>query len=198
MKFILYTGIAISLLVASCASVPQGSVTLADALQTEGARMHSLNLHLLNSVFKAKREALENLLSDQYAASLIDNVFKKNSAIQKEDFPELLKAITRKVISKRDSLVNVLETEKAKLQDALNTDYAAFNTASIALKLMLESAVKVTREKQALFDQVKSLSNSKIDFSRVENALDGFIQSAGTAGAGVTKFKTEIDQILKK
>ena len=185
-------------LATGCAKIPAGSVTLADALQTEGERMHNLNLLLLNNVFREKRAALENVLSDQYASSLIDHAFELNPNIEKADFPDFLKAVTKKLIAKRDSLINVLETEKAKVTTKLNEDYNAFNTAAIALKLLLESALKVDTQRQAAFAQVKSLSNNKVDFPAIENALDDFVNSAGSAGADISGLKSKIDGALKK
>jgi hypothetical protein len=198
MKIMFRWVVAFTLLCTGCATIPPGSVTLADALQAEGLRMHELNLRLLNNLFSEKRTALENVLADQYASSLIDHAFELNPNISKADFPDFLKAVTKKLITKRDSLVNVLDTEKAKVAERLTQDYNAFNTVAISLKLMLASAVKVDRQRQAAFEQVKTLSNDKVDFAAIENALDDFINSAGKVGADVSGFKTKIDGLLKK
>ncbi|GAA4727984.1 hypothetical protein [Flavisolibacter ginsenosidimutans] len=195
---IIFQWVVLALLFAGCATVPPGSVSLAGALQTEGTRMHELNLRLLNNLFAEKRRALENVLSDQYASSLIDHAFELSPNISKADFPDFLKAVTKKLITKRDSLVNVLETEKTRIADRLNEDYNAFTTVSISLKLMLASAVKVDQQRQAALDQAKTLTNNKVDFVAIENALDDFINSAGKVGADVSGFKTKIDGLLKK
>jgi len=182
-----------------CAKIPAGSVTLADALQREGERMHSLNLVLVNRMFSDKREAIDRFINGDYTLTVADNFIKKVQTTDfKKDFPEMVQAILPEVNARRDSLVKVLELQREKITDKLMTDYNAFNTAAVALKLMLESAVKVTREQQALFEQVKTLSNTKLDFVSIEGALDRFVNSAGNVGGKIVDIDSSINNILKK
>lgn len=198
MKAIFKLGL-LALLFTGCAKIPAGSVALADALQTEGERMHTINLHLINRLFSDKRMAIDRFIYADYtpvvAANLVNNPKFKTDDFKK-DFPEMVQALLPEINARRDSLVKVLDLQKEKILDKLNTDYKAFNTASIALKLLLESATKVTKEKQALFEQVKTLSNNKLDLIGIENALDGFVNSAGKVGGKVVDVNSMINQIL--
>jgi PBP1b-binding outer membrane lipoprotein LpoB len=197
MKFIL-TLITGALLVIGCAKIPAGSVTLADAVQAEGSRMHTINMNLVNSIFNGKRTAIESFINNEYAPKVIGNFFERNPAVDKKDFPELIQSFTVRIVARRDSLMNALETEKLKLIDKLHTDYRVFNLAATELKLLLESATKVTKEREALFAQAKALSNNRVDFIGIESALDKFIHSAGNVAGNISTLSSDINQHLNK
>lgn len=182
-----------------CAKIPAGSVTLADALQKEGERMHTLNLSLVNRMFSDKREAIDRFINGEYTLTVADNFIKKVQTTDfKKDFPEMVQALLPEINARRDSLVKVLELQREKITDKLNTDFNAFNTAAVSLKLMLQSAVKLNKEQQALFDQVKTLSNTRIDLVSIEGALDRFVNSAGNVGGKIVDIDSSINNILKK
>jgi hypothetical protein len=186
-----------------CARIPVQSVALADALQVEGERMHRLNLMLLNRIFSAKRETIETFIRDEYTPVVVAAFTRKvekeapNTDFKKE-FPDLLNALSPEISKRRDSLVNALELQQEKLVDKLNTDYTVFNNAAFELRKLLESAVKVDRGKQALFDQAKALSDNRLDFNSIEGALDKFIHSAGSVGNNIHELNTFINQSINK
>ena len=189
----------VMLITFGCATIPVGSVTLADALQREGEKMHSLNLALVNRMFSDKRTAIDRFINTEYTLAVSENFIRKVQTTDfKKDFPEMVQALLPEINARRDSLVKVLELQREKVVDKLNSDYQAFNTSSIALKLMLESAAKLEKEKQALFEQAKTLSNSKIDFIGIEGALDRFVNSAGKVGGTVADVDSAISKILNK
>ena len=197
MKLIL--SLSLIIVAFGCARIPAGSVTVADALQREGERMHSLNLALINRLFSDKRMAIDRFINAEYTLVVSENFIKRAQVTDfKKEFPEMVQAVLPEINARRDSLVKVLELQREKIMDKLNTDYQAFNTASVALKLLLESAVKVGKEKQALFENVKTLSNTKIDFVGIEGALDRFVNSAGKVGGKIVDVDSSINQILNK
>ena len=114
----------------------------------------------------------------------------------KKEFPDLMNALSPEINKRRDSLVTALELQKEKLVDKLNTDYSVFNTAAFELRRLLGSAVKIDQEKQALFNQAKTLSNNRLDFNSVEAALDKFIHGAGTVGSNAVELNTIINQLV--
>lgn len=199
MKAIFKLGL-VALLLTSCAKIPMGSVVLADALITEGERMHNLNLVLMNRLFNEKRAAIENFINAEYtpvvAANFAKLVDPKTVDEFKKDFPEMMQALTPKINARRDSLVKVLELQKEKTVAKLNADYKAFTTGFFELKKLLESAVKIDKEKAALFDKVKAFSNNRIDLVGLENVLDKFVNSAGKVGGGIVDLDSAINQIL--
>jgi hypothetical protein len=187
--------------VAGCAKIPVQSVALADALQVEGERMHRLNTVFLNRIFLSKRDEIEKFIKEQYAPMVVEGMMKgvneaEFKANLKTDLPEFTSAVTSVVNTRRDSLVTALELQKEKIVEKLDADYAVFNTAALELKRLLESAVKVDKEKQALFTQAKTLSNNRIDFTSLEAAIDKFIHSSGNVGNNVQSLNNVINQLL--
>ncbi|HYO21502.1 MAG TPA: hypothetical protein VER36_03785 [Flavisolibacter sp.] len=189
------------LLFSSCAKIPVQSIALAEALQEEGERMHKLNLVFLNRIFLSKRVTIEKFIEEQYTpkavAEFTSRVSKEFPQTDfKKEFPELMNALLPQINTRRDSLVRELELQKEKVVDKLNTDYKVFNNAASELKKLLESAVKVDKEKQALFNQAKALSNNRIDFNQLEGALDKFILSGGNVGNNIAELNNAVNQLL--
>jgi hypothetical protein len=184
-----------------CAKIPVQSVMLADALKAEGERMHKLNLTLLDRVFSAKKSTIDKFINEEYAPEVIKNFINIINTNQpntdfKKEFPELMQAIMPKINARKDSLINALEIQKEKIIDKLDTDYKVFDDAALELKHLLESAVKIDKENQALLNNAKELSNNKIDFNRLENAFDKFITSTGNVSANIVALNNDINQIL--
>ena len=188
------------LLLQSCIRIPSESVSLADALQTEGARMHTLNLSLLDNIFIEKQKAIAKFITDEYAPGAIKNFVSilPDTTNYKADFAKLMLAIQPQIDKRKDSLLTALETQRKKLVDKLNTDYKVFDSAASALKNLLVSAVKIDKEKQALIDKAKSLSNNKIDLSNAESILDKFINSAGSVSGNIVTLNDQINQLIKQ
>jgi hypothetical protein len=191
----------LTLLLLGCAKIPVQSVVLADALQVEGERMHKLNLVFLNRIFSAKRETIEKFIKEEYTPKMVaDFTNKVNKEFPqtdfKKEFPDLLNALMPHINERRDSLINALELQKEKVVEKLNTDFTVFNNAAFELKRLLESAVKVDKEKQALFNQAKALSNNRIDFNSVEGALDKFIHSSGNVVNNAAALNNVINNLL--
>jgi len=192
--------IMLLLLLQSCIRIPSESVSLADALQTEGARMHTLNLSLLDNIFIEKQKAIAKFITDEYAPGAIKNFVSilPDTTNYKADFAKLMLAIQPQIDKRKDSLLTALETQRKKLVDKLNTDYKVFDSAASALKNLLASAVKIDKEKQALIDKAKSLSNNKIDLSNAESILDKFINSAGSVSGNIVTLNDQINQLIKQ
>ena len=185
----------------SCAKIPVQSVMLVEALQEEGARMHQLNLHLLNQLFQAKRADVEKFINNEYTPSVISKFIAKVEKTMpetdfKKDFAELMQAIAPEISSRRDSMINVLESQKEKLVEKLNADYSVYNNAASDLRHLLQSATKVDKEKQALFGQIKTLSNNRLDFNSVETELDKFINASGNVSNNVPTLNEAINRLV--
>lgn len=188
-------------LISGCARIPVQSVALADALQVEGERMHKLNTIFLNRIFLSKRDEIEKFIREQYAPMVVANMMKgvneqEFKANLKADLPEFTTAVTGVVNTRRDSLATALELQKEKIMEKLTADYAIFNAAALELKRLLESAVKVDKEKQGLFTQAKTLSNNRINFASLETAIDKFIHSSGSVGNNAESLNNAINQLL--
>ena len=202
MKIIFQLGYLI-LLVSGCATIPVQSVALADAIQAEGERMHNLNVIFLNRIFDAKRETIERFIKEEYTPVVVANFTTKvNKEFPqtdfKKEFPDLLNALMPEINKRRDTLVRSLDLQKEKIVEKLNADYRMFDNAVFEMKKLLESAAKVDQQKQALYTQAKTLSNSRIDFNNLEVALDKFIHSSGNVAAKIPELNNTVDQLLNK
>lgn len=184
----------------ACVRIPVQSVMLADAIQTEGERMHKLNLALLNNMFATKKKDIEKFAQEEYLPTLTNNLMKGLSAgtDYTSKIPDIVQRLIPVVNAKKDSLTNALDLQKEKLTAKLNQDYAIFETAATELKKLLESAVKVDKAKAAIFDRAKELSNNKIDLKVVEMMLDNFIHASGSVSDKINTLNHQLDPFFSK
>ncbi len=188
------------ILLGACAKIPLQTITLTDAIIEEGKRMHELNVSLLNKMFNEKREKIDSFIKNEYTPEYLAN-FKEGVPVgtnYEEEFSGMMKAIIPEINSYRDQMQSALESQRIKLVTKLNTDFQAFETASNELKLLIESAVKVSEERQKAFEKVKSLTQNKIDINKVENEIDKFIVKAGDVGSNINDFNSVINSLLNK
>ena len=127
-----------------CAKIPVQSIALADAIQTEGERMHQLNILFLNRIFDGKRETIEKFIRDEYTPVVVEKFTAKVTkefpqTDFKKEFPELMNAVMPQINTRRDSLVNALELQKEKIVEKLDVDYRVFANAVFELRKLLEA-----------------------------------------------------------
>lgn len=182
----------------SCsATIPPQSVDLLDAISAEGRRMHEINVSLLNKTFEKKREEIDTFIKDEYTPKYLEGIIENipaNSKIE-DELPKILKSITPVINSRRDMMQSALENQRVKLVTKLEQDYSVYENASLRLRNLLVSAVEVDKEKQKLFEQVRELSGDKIDFNKVENAINDFILDSGDISQNILKLNNSIDAL---
>lgn len=182
----------------SCsATIPPQSVDLLDAISAEGRRMHEINVSLLNKTFEKKRGEIDTFIKDEYTPKYLEGIIENipaNSKIE-DELPKILKSITPVINSRRDMMQSALENQRVKLVTKLEQDYSVYENASLRLRNLLVSAVEVDKEKQKLFEQVRELSGDKIDFNKVENAINDFILDSGDISQNILKLNNSIDAL---
>jgi len=184
----------------SCsATIPPQSIDLSNAISEEGRRMHDINVSLLNKLFEKKREDIDTFIRDEYTPQYLEAFNKKIPAnIDYEaELPNILKAITPELNSRRDMMQSALENQRVKLVTKLEKDYYVYENASIRLRDLLISAVNLDKEEQILFEQVNGLSGDKIDFNKVENAINDFIIDGGDISNNILNLNNSIDELTK-
>ncbi len=183
----------------SCgATIPPQSINLTDAISEEGKRMHQLNLALLNKMFKEKRERIDDFIKNEYTPQYLEG-FKKRipeGVNVDEELPNILAAIIPEINSRRDMMHSALENQRVKLVTKLDEDYKAYEDAALKLRKLLESAVKLDKENQKLFSQVRELSDNKIDLNKVENSINTFILDAGDVSQNILKLNESINSFI--
>lgn len=190
---------AICLLLLSCAKIPVQSVSLVEAIEEEGARMHAINTALLQSMFREKKEKINVFMEQEYTPALVEN-FKRqlpSNTDYKADFAQMVQSLMPHINARKDSLLNALDEEQFRILDKMQTDYAVYQNAVGELKRLLASAAKIDAEKRALFDTARQVSNNRIDLAGIETALDRFILSGGSVGSNLQKLNNTITALLK-
>ncbi len=191
-------------LLSSCAKIPVEAVDLTDAIIKEGDRMHTLNITLLNKMFKDKSDKIDDFIKTEYTPRFLENFMKKVPAgtDAKAELPNMLNAIVPEITSRRNQMQTTLEGQRIKLVTKLNDDYKTFSDAALALKKLIASAVKLNKEEHDLLNTIKGLTGIKLDFNQVESELDKFILKAGDASGttvgSINELNDAINSIIKK
>jgi hypothetical protein len=195
-KFIFF----ISITFLSCAKIPIQSIELADAIINEGERMHSLNISLLNQMFKEKAEKIDEFIQKEYTPQFIDEFKKKipDNIDIKAELPNMLMSIIPVITSRRDKMQSTLEEQRIKLTTKLNDDYQKFKEATISLKSLLVSTAKLKKEQEGFLNKLKDTAGIKMDFNQIENSIDKFISKSGEVSENAIELNESINNIIKK
>lgn len=190
----------VSFALLSCARIPSQSIPLMDALIAEGERMHTLNRLFLDEMFDEKGRMVDEFIQKEYTPWFIGEFQKRIPANVdvKAELPGIIAAITPRIAARRDSMQSALETQRRKLVEKLNNDYSAFKNGAASIRKLLDSAIKVDKEREALYGQVKALSNNSLDMQKVEGFLDEFVTKGGKLGEDISQLENSINTILNK
>jgi len=197
MRYLLF--LFCSLCFLSCARIPVQSVSLIEAVEEEGARMHSINTALLHSMFREKKDMVNQFIQQEYTPALIEN-FKKSlpaGTDYKADFAEMVQSLMPHINARKDSLLLALDDEQYRIREKLDADYEVYQTAVQELKRLLTSAAKIDTQKKALFDTARAVSHNRVDLAGIEAALNQFILSGGSVGSNIQKLNATVNSFLK-
>jgi hypothetical protein len=199
-KYIISILVFVNMLFSSCAKLPIESVTLSQYIIDEGERMHKINLQLINSMFKEKRDKIDEFIKNDYTPSMLNNMMKSIETTDKpsEVIPAIVSAATPKIVEYRNQLQSSLETTRIKILSKLDDEYNNFKEASKSLKDLLNSAVKVDSERKKIMEDLKKYSGGKVDINSIESALDNYTNKGGEIGAKITELNSTIDGLLNK
>ena len=198
MKKIIYLFCVVVL--ASCAKLPIQTITLTDAIINEGKRMHELNLSLLNKMFNEKREKIDVFIKNEYTPKYLEEFKSRIPAgiDYEQEFPNMIQSIIPQINSRRDMMQSALESQRIKLATKLNIDFKLFEEASMKLRNLIESAIKVNEERKKAFEQVKGLTQNTIDLNQIETELDKFIIKSGDVGENINELNSTINSLLNQ
>jgi len=194
--------IAIIVGLTSCASIPKESIQVAEVIQNEGKQMHELNVKLVNEIFREKSLKIDRFIEKEFTPEYLVNFFKDvpEDTDLKAELPLMLEVIIPE-INKRSNLMKE-ELEKARLQiiNSLQEDYLLYNQATLELKNLLVSAVKVKDARGEALAKITQITNNKIDLDKISGTLDNFISQAGKTDISkvIKDMESTINEILKK
>ncbi len=194
-----FSTIIILLFCTACAKIPVQSLRLSSAMIEEGARMHQLNVALINAMFKSKREKIDLFIREEFTPVYIREFMARvpeETDLTKE-MPEMMAAMIPHINQQRDEMQAALEDQRIKVITKLNQDYAAYNEIALELYFLLESSTKVDEERNALLTQLNQRTGNQVDIDQLEKSLDNFIIQSGTVGEKVTELNDRINSLLK-
>lgn len=186
------------LLLAGCAKIPIETVQLSEAIKNEGARMHNINVVLIEKLFQEKTFRINEFVKKEFAPQFL-KTFKESlpgDVNFDTEFEDLVSAAYPEIEKYKDSLTNVLVEQKLIILNKLNKDFQVYNNASIELQNFLRSGAKLNQAQSAVLQNLQLLSNNKINIEKIDQAANKFISDAGTIGSKATSFADMINQIL--
>ena len=184
----------------SCARIPIEAVQLSDVLKDEAERMHTLNLTLVDKMFNEKVHLVNEFIANEYTPAFVEN-FKARLPANTDfeaDFSEMMQAIYPRINARKDSLVGVLNEQRAGIVNKLNLDYSVFNSAFTELQLLLRSANKLNQQRADVFGQLKALSGNRLDMESIDKALNKFITDGGGIADKSLLLTNTIQSLIKK
>ena len=186
------------ILFSACARIPSGTVGLTDMLISEGTRMHHLNMALVNNMFAAKQEKLDDFIQDEYLPKYIDEFTARipDGTDLQNELPAILLAMVPEITERRNAMQRALEEQRMKVIARLGEDHENFRMAAVELRNLLRSAVDVEEEKQEVYSKVSDLSKGNINLDKIETAIDSFIIEAGEISNKATRLNEEVNQII--
>jgi hypothetical protein len=198
--FLLLLILGLGSIIGSCTRIPLQSITLSERIQEEGARMHQLNILLLNQLFAEKKARVNDFIKNEYTPSIIDKMTSDldEDLDVKSELPQIMAAALPMINERQYAMQIALDSAKIKIMDQLNADFAKYNMANSEMKKLLESAVKLNEEKKQLLNQSNWFKKKGIDYNQLAELLDRFIYSSGNIGGLIVNLNKDLNKVLNQ
>lgn len=197
MKLIIRTllTVAVFIGVVSCASIPASTATLSQEVIAEADAMHKLNIALVNQLFDERKDKVDDFISNQYIPVFTKNFQAKIPAgvDVSAQLPNILKSVMPVISRKRDSLHNLLDTQRNEVITSLSTSYTSYQRATSTLQNLISSAVKLKASENNALAQVQKLTNTSIDVNKIQGHLDSLLVKTGSGFDKLLKVKSAIN-----
>ena len=197
-KLMLIVGLGFTIV--SCTRIPLQSITLSERIQEEGARMHQLNLLLINQLFSEKKARVNDFIKSDYTPSIIHKMTSDldDDLDVKLELPQIMAAALPVINERQYAMQLALDSAKIKIVEQLNTDFAKYNLANTEMKRLLESAVKLNEEKKKLLNQSNWFKKKGIDYDQLAELLDRFVYSSGNIGGLILNLNKDLNKVLNQ
>ena len=94
-------------------------------------------------------------------------------------------------------ILQILQDQKRLVTDKLNVDYKVYNEAFTAMQNLLVSAGKLNQQREGVYQNIKSLSNNRINLQGIDQALNQFILGAGAVSEKSLVLGNAVQTFLK-
>ncbi|MCH2196401.1 hypothetical protein [Kordia sp.] len=165
----------------ACASIPASTATLSQEVIAEAYSMHQLNIALINKLFEERKGKVDDFMNNQYIPLFVKNLQSKIPAgvdINSE-LTNILKSVMPVINRKRDSLHNLLDTQRDQMVTSLNTNFTNYQQASATLQNLITSAVKLKQTEVNTLNQIQNLSKTNFDIGKIQKHLDSLLIKTG-------------------
>lgn len=192
-KSVLFIGIFVGIV--SCASIPASTATLSQQVIEEADAMHKLNLALIQQLFDERKNKIDDFINNQYIPAFTKNFQAKIPAgvDVSADLPNILKSVLPVINKKRDSLHNIIDTERNQMIASLNTSYTSYQQASSTLQNLITSAVKLKASEATALAQVQNLTKTNINIPKIQHHLDSLLIKTGDGFNKLLNIKSAIN-----
>jgi hypothetical protein len=173
---------------------------LSERIQEEGARMHQLNLLLIQQLFSEKKARVNDFIKNEYTPSIIHKMTSDldEDLDVKSELPQIMAAALPMINERQYAMQMALDSAKIKIVDQLNADFTKYNMANAEMKKLLESAVKLNEEKKQLLNQSNWFKRKGIDYDQLAELLDRFIYSSGNIGGLIVNLNKDLNKVLNQ
>lgn len=164
-------------LIYSCASLPSASTTLTQEVINEANNMHSLNKSLIQRLFNEKKQQVSFFIEKTYTPAIIAKyeALLPDTINYKKELPNIVQSIIPVIMRKKDSLINIIDSEEQKTLSQLDASYYEYSKATNSLQNLINSAVKIKTTEENVLKTVDELTGNKINFKKIESNLDSIL-----------------------
>jgi hypothetical protein len=186
--------VAIFIGVVSCASIPASTAILSQEVISEAGAMHKLNIALVNQLFDERKDKVSAFINNEYIPTFVKNFEAKIPAgiDVRAELPNILKSVMPVISRKRDSLQNLLDVQRNKMVNSLNTSYSNYQKATSTLQNLITSAVKLKQSEANTLAQIQSLAGTNIKVGQIQGHLDSLLIKTGNGFDKLLNVKSAI------
>ena len=179
----------------SCASIPASTADLSRQVIAEANSMHQLNIALVNKLFDERKDKVNAFINNQYIPAFVKNFQSKipPGVDVSTELPNILKSVMPVISRKRDSLHNILDTQRDQMVTTLNNNYANYQQASASLQNLISSAVKLKQSEANTLSQIQNLVNTNINVGAIQKHLDSLLIKTGNGFDKLLNVKSAIN-----
>ena len=107
--------------------MPVQSVSLLEAVEEEGTRMHAINMALLQSMFREKKEMINQFIAQEYTPTMVEN-FKSQlpkDTDYKADFALMVQSLMPRINASNDFFIRTTDPEHmAKVAEVVQRQFS--------------------------------------------------------------------------
>jgi hypothetical protein len=198
-KWVFHSLSVAAVCLAGCARIPRQSVELSQSIGSGMAAEHRACVEMVDLYFDQKRERIDQWIEQKYVPTFVANVRTELKAAGKNPDAfdeELTIKLMRRVIQRRNEMQSGLQKTRQALLDKVNANHALLVNANQQLTALLESAADVQDAQSTLATALTHSSRDSIDFNRLDNQLNAWLDTAGDASKSADDLFDQLQSVF--